>query len=49
MYEATIEDPKVFSRPWRISMPLYRRRDANVRILESECYAYAEAAKDAGP
>ena len=26
-YEATIEDPKVFSRPWKISMPLYRRRE----------------------
>ena len=27
-YEATIDDPKVFSRPWKMSMPLYRRRDA---------------------
>src|SRR5215831_5581050 len=25
LYEATIEDPKVFSGPWKISMPLYRR------------------------
>ena len=25
-YEATIEDPKAFTRPWKISMPLYRRR-----------------------
>ena len=26
-YEATIEDPKVFTRPWKISMPLYRVKD----------------------
>ena len=37
MYEATIEDPKVFTRPWKISMPLYRRMDRNVRLLEFKC------------
>ena len=47
IYKATIEDPKVFSRPWTISMPLYRRREANARILEYECYADADTAKDA--
>ena len=26
-YEATIEDPSVFSKPWKIKMPLYRRRE----------------------
>ena len=41
-YEATIEDPKVFSRPWKISMPLYRRVDKNVRILEYKCVEFAE-------
>jgi hypothetical protein len=41
-YEATIEDPKVFTRPWKISFPLYRRQDKNVQLLEYECYAYAE-------
>jgi hypothetical protein len=38
-YEATIEDPKVFTRPWKMSMPLYRRIERNARILEYECYA----------
>jgi hypothetical protein len=41
-YEATIEDPKVFSRPWKISMPLYRRVENNARILDYRCQEYAE-------
>jgi len=40
-YEATIEDPKVFTRPWTISMPLYRRKEPRVQLLEYECYSYA--------
>ena len=40
MYEATIDDPKVFSRPWKMRMPLYRRAEPNAQILEFECYAY---------
>jgi hypothetical protein len=42
-YEATMDDPKVFTRPWTIRMPLYRHRDMD-RILENECYLYAEEA-----
>jgi len=45
-YEATIEDPKVFTRPWKMSMPLYRRQEANAQLLEFECYAYAWEAAD---
>jgi hypothetical protein len=41
-YEATIEDPKVFSRPWKIGMPLYRRVEANARLLEFRCVEFAE-------
>ena len=37
MYEATIEDPKVFTRPWKLAMPLYRRIDRNARVLEFKC------------
>ena len=45
LYEATIEDPKVFSRPWKLSLPLYRRQERDIRLLEYECYAYLEAQK----
>ena len=37
-YEATIEDPKVFTRPWRISMPVHRHTDTD-RLLEYQCKA----------
>jgi hypothetical protein len=40
-YDVTLEDPKVFTRPWKIGLILYRRKEKNVRVLEYECYAYA--------
>ena len=39
-YEATIEDPKVFTRPWKMSMPLYRRKEPNAQVFDYQCYAY---------
>ncbi|HEY2383573.1 MAG TPA: hypothetical protein VGK48_20555 [Terriglobia bacterium] len=42
MYEATIEDPKTFSRPWKISMPLYRRVEKNAQVMEYKCPEFAE-------
>ena len=42
MYEATIEDPNVFTRPWTIRMPLYRRLEDNVRVLEFKCVEFSE-------
>jgi hypothetical protein len=41
-YEATIEDPNVFTRPWKISMPLYRRVEQNAQLLEYKCPEFAE-------
>lgn len=41
-YEATIEDPSVFARPWSIAMPLYRRLESNAEILEFKCVEFAE-------
>lgn len=43
-YEATIEDPKVFSRPWKMSMMLYRHKEPNFRLLEYECYTFPDEA-----
>jgi hypothetical protein len=36
-YEATIEDEKVFTRPWKISMPIYRRQEKGLQLLEYDC------------
>jgi len=41
-YEATIEDPKVFTRPWKISMPLYRLVDKSALLLEFKCVELTE-------
>ena len=40
LYEVTIEDPAVFTRPWKMSMTLYRRMEPVPELLEYECYAY---------
>ena len=41
-YQVTIEDPKVFTRPWKIRLPLYRRHDTNVQLLEFKCVEFVE-------
>jgi hypothetical protein len=41
-YEATIEDPEVFTRPWKIRMPLYRRQEANAQLLDFKCVEFVE-------
>jgi len=47
-YDATIEDAKAFTKPWTISMPLHRQRDA-VRLLEYPCQAEVEEDNGAFP
>ena len=42
MYEATIEDPKVFTRPWKIRMPIYRRFETGSRLFEYKCVEFVE-------
>ena len=36
-YEATIEDPEVFTRPWTIRMPVYRRLEESLQLLDYDC------------
>ena len=42
LYEAMIEDPNVFTRPWTISLPLYRRIEPNVELMEFKCVEFVE-------
>ena len=41
-YEATIEDPDVFTRPWTIRLPLYRRQEQHAQLLEFKCVEFSE-------
>jgi hypothetical protein len=41
-YEATIEDPQVFTRQWKISMPIYRRLEANAQLTDFRCVEMVE-------
>lgn len=41
-YQATIEDPKVFTRPWRINLELYRVREKNAALLDFKCVEFSE-------
>ncbi|MGE3179854.1 MAG: hypothetical protein AB7O32_20445, partial [Vicinamibacterales bacterium] len=41
-YEARIDDPKVFTRPWTIRMPLYRRAERHAQLMEYKCVEFVE-------
>jgi hypothetical protein len=41
-YEATIEDPEVFTRPWKIALPLYRRMETDARLMDFKCVEFVE-------
>lgn len=40
--EATMEDPEVFTAPWTIRMPLYRRVEENARLMDFKCVEFVE-------
>jgi hypothetical protein len=37
-YSATLDDPKVFARPWNLSVLLYRHREPNFELIEDYRY-----------
>jgi hypothetical protein len=39
-YEVTVEDPKVFTRPWKLNLVLYRHKETNFQLLDYECYGF---------
>jgi len=39
-YEATIVDPKVFTKPWTMRMLLYRHKEPNAQLFDYQCYAF---------
>ncbi len=41
-YEAVITDPEVFTKPWKISMPLYRRMEPDARLMDFKCAEFVE-------
>ena len=41
-YEATLDDPQTFTRPWTIAMPLYRMIDPQAQLLEHKCVPFAD-------
>ena len=41
-YEATLEDPKTYAKPWTIEMPLYRSIEENAELLEHKCVPFTD-------
>ena len=41
-YEVTVEDPKVFTRSWKMSMPIYRHLEKNAQLMEYKCVPFVE-------
>jgi hypothetical protein len=39
-YEATIEDPEVFTRSWKLGVVLYRHREKNFQLIEDYCFTH---------
>jgi hypothetical protein len=46
-YRVTVDDPKVYTRPWTFEMTLYRHTEKNFQLYEYECHDYLEDALSA--
>ena len=42
LYEVMLEDPNVYTRPWSMQMPLYRRVEPNAELMEFRCVEFVE-------
>ncbi len=42
LYEAILEDPNVYTQPWKMQFPLYRRLEQNMQLLEFKCVEFTE-------
>jgi hypothetical protein len=41
-YEATITDPQTYTRPWKMSMNLYKRQGEDARLQQFKCVEFVE-------
>jgi hypothetical protein len=41
-YDVTIEDPQLYTRPWKMSMPIYRRLEKDAQLVEYKCVEFVE-------
>ncbi|MGD2167224.1 MAG: hypothetical protein PVF63_03895 [Gammaproteobacteria bacterium] len=41
-YEATLEDSRTFSEPWKIAFRLYRHADPDAHLMEFKCVEFTE-------
>ena len=41
-YEVTVEDPNVFTRPWKMKMVLYRQLEDNAALMDYRCLELVE-------
>jgi len=41
-YEATVSDPEVFTRSWKVNLTLYKRQEKDLQILDYRCVEYSE-------